>query len=85
MKTTFDAKLAVEQASVTYLQAALEETLASPKIQNKLEINLRKSNYLLRVAYLAEQRDDKKVTQDLIKQILQITEKVMTECQEPKK
>lgn len=84
MKTTLHARLSVELARVTYLQAALDGNLASPKIQNKLENNLQQSNYLLKVAYAAEKRGDMEVAQELISQIIKINQKVITKSQEQK-
>ena len=83
--TTAHARLAVEQAWDKYHHAALGGTLASPRIQSEMEMNLHKSRALLAGAYDAEDRGDMKTAHKLIYQILQITNKVITESQEPKK
>jgi hypothetical protein len=83
--TTTHARLSVERAWDTYHHAALGGTLASPRIQSKLEMNLHKSRSLLAEAYDAEEKGDIQRTQDLIKEILEITQKVIAESQEPKK
>lgn len=77
--------MAVELAWDKYHHAALGGTLASPTIQTDLEMNLHKSRALLAEAYDAEERGDTQQTQSLVKQILKITEKVITESQEQKK
>lgn len=82
--TTTHARLSVELAWDTYHHAALGGTLASPIIQSELEMNLHKSRALLAEAYDAEERGDIQQTQVLIKQILEITQKVIAESQEPK-
>ena len=83
--TTRQARMAVELAWDKYHHAALGGTLASPTIQTDLEMNLHKSRALLAEAYDAEERGDTQQTQSLVKQILKITEKVITESQEQKK
>ena len=85
VKSTFHARLAVEQAWETYHHAALGGTLSSPVSQTELEMNLHKSRALLAEAYEAEDRGDIKTAHKLIKQIMQITGKVIVESQEPKK
>ncbi len=82
---TAQARMAVEQAWETYHHAALGGTLASPTVQTELEMNLHISRALLAEAYAAEDRGDMKMTHKLIEQILQITDTVITESQEPKK
>jgi len=82
---TAQARLAVEQAWETYHHAALGGTLASPTVQTELEMNLHISRALLAEAYEAEDKGDMKATHKLIAQIMQITDKVITESQEPKK
>lgn len=82
---TAQARLAVEQAWETYHHAALGGTLASPTVQTELEMNLHISRALLAEAYDAEDKGDMKTTHKLIAQIMQITDKVITESQEPKK
>ena len=82
---TAQARVAVEQAWETYHHAALGGTLASPSVQTELEMNLHKSRGLLAEAYDAEDRGDRKTTEKLIKQIMQITHKVISESREPKK
>lgn len=82
---TTQARLAVEQAWETYHHAALGGTLSSPMSQTELEMNLHLSRALLASAYDAEDRGDMKTARKLIHQILQITDKVIAESQEPKK
>ncbi len=82
--TTTHARLSVELAWDMYHHAALGGTLASPSIQSELEMNLHKSRALLAEAYAAEEGGDIQKTQDLIKQILEITQKVITKSQEQK-
>ncbi|GJL78893.1 MAG: hypothetical protein NPINA01_18820 [Nitrospinaceae bacterium] len=82
---TAEARMAVEQAWEIYHHGALGGTLASPAIQTELEMNLHKSRTLLAQAYEAEERGDRKHTDKLVKQIIQISRKVITESQEPKK
>ena len=83
-KTT-QARLAVEQAWETYHHAALGGTLASPRIQTELEMNLHKSRALLAEAYDAEDRKDMITVNKLINQIMDINHKVVNESLEPKK
>ena len=85
MNNTSHARLAVEQAWETYHHAALGGTLSSPMSQTELEMNLHFSRALLASAYEAEDRGDMKTAHKLIKQIMQITDKVIVESQEPKK
>jgi len=85
IQTTLHAQMAVELARDTYLHAALDGVLASPRIQNKLEKNLGKAHSLLSEAYKAEERGDMKTVRELIHQVLKITDKIITESQEPKK
>ena len=86
---TFDkitnARLAVERAWETYHHAALGGTLASPNIQTELEINLHKSRALLAKAYDAENKGDVKIVNNLVVQIMNIAQHVITESREPKK
>ena len=82
---TAEARLAVERAWETYHHGALGGTLASPAIQTELEMNLHKSRALLAEAYDAEDRGDMKAADKLIHQIMQITHRVITKSQEPKK
>jgi len=84
MKTTLHARLAAELARITYLQAALDGNLDSPKIQSKLEMNLQQSDYLLKVAYSAEERGDMEVAKDLISQVIKTSKKIITKIQEQK-
>jgi len=79
------ARLQVEQAWETYHHAALGGTLSSPGSQTELEMNLHKSRALLAEAYEAEDSGDIKTANKLIKQIMQITDKVIVESQESKK
>ena len=79
------ARLQVEQAWETYHHAALGGTLSSPGSQTELEMNLHKSRALLAEAYEAEDSGDIKTAHKLIKQIMQITDKVIVESQESKK
>ena len=79
------ARLQVEQAWETYHHAALGGTLSSPGSQTELEMNLHKSRALLAEAYEAEDSGDMKTAHKLIKQIMQITDKVIVESQESKK
>ena len=85
MKNTSHARLAVEQAWETYHHAALGGTLSSPMSQTELEKNLHLTRALLASAYEAEDSGDMKTAHKLIKQIMQITDKVIVESQEPKK
>lgn len=85
MNNTSHARLSVEEAWETYHHAALGGTLSSPMSQTELEMNLHKSRALLAEAYEAEDSGDMKTAHKLIKQILQITDKVIVESQEPKK
>ncbi len=85
MNNTSHARLAVEQAWETYHHAALGGTLSSPMSQTELEMNLHLSRALLASAYEAEDRGDMKTAHKLIKQSMQITDKVIVESQEPKK
>ena len=79
------ARLQVERAWETYHHAALGGTLSSPVSQTELEMNLHKSRALLAEAYEAEDKGDMKTVHKLIHQILRITDKVITDSQEPKK
>jgi hypothetical protein len=83
-KTT-QARLAVEHAWETYHHAALGGTLASPMIQTDLEMNLHKSRSLLTETYDAEDQGDMKTVNELIDQIMEITQQVVTESRQPKK
>ena len=85
VNNTSHARLAVEQAWETYHHAALGGTLSSPMSQTELEMNLHLSRALLASAYEAEDSGDMKTAHKLIKQIMQITDKVIVESQEPKK
>lgn len=82
---TIQARLAVEQAWETYHDGALGGTLASPMAQTQLEMNLHKSRALLAEAYDAEDKGDMKAVDKFIHEIMQITKRVITESQEPKK
>ena len=82
---TAEARMAVERAWETYHHGALGGTLASPAIQTELEMNLHQSRALLAEAYDAEERGDMKAADKLIHQIMQITHRVITESQGPKK
>jgi hypothetical protein len=79
------ARLAVEQAWEIYHHAALGGTLASPTIQTNLEMNLHKSRSLLAETYDAEDQGDMKAVNELIDQIMELTQQVVTESREPKK
>jgi len=83
--STTKARTSVERAWDAYHHAALGGTLASPRIQSELEMNLHKSRALLAEAYDAQESGDIQKTQHLIKQILKITQKVISESQEQKK
>jgi len=82
---TTQARLAVEKAWDVYHDGALGGTLQSPKIQTILEADLHKSRALLAEAYDAEDGGDLKKTMQLIKNIMQITHKVIAESKVEKK
>ena len=82
---TTQARLAVEKAWDVYHDGALGGTLQSPKIQTILEADLHKSRALLAEAYDAEDGGDLKKTMKLIKNIMQITHKVIAESKVEKK
>ena len=84
LQSTSDARIAVEKAWDVYHHAALGGTLASPTVQSHMESNLHKSRALLAEAYDAEERGDKKTTENLILKIIQIPHSVITGSQEPK-
>ena len=83
-KTT-QARLAVEKAWDVYHDGALGGTLQSPKVQTMLETDLHESRALLAEAYDAENGGDIKKTVKLIKNIMQITHRVISESQVEKK
>ena len=82
---TTEARLAVEKAWDVYHDGALGGTLQSPKIQTMLETDLHESRALLAEAYDAEDGGDIKTTVKLIKNIMQITHRVISESQVEKK
>ena len=82
---TTQARLAVEKAWDVCHDGALGGTLQSPKIQTILEADLHKSRALLAEAYDAEDGGDLKKTMKLIKNIMQITHKVIAESKVEKK
>ena len=82
---TTQARLAVEKAWDVYHDGALGGTLQSPKIQTILEADLHKSRALLAEAYDAEDGGDMKKTIKLIKNIMQITHRVIAESKVEKK
>ena len=82
---TTQARLAVEKAWDVYHDGALGGTLQSPKIQTILEADLHKSRALLAEAYDAEDGGDMKKTMKLIKNIMQITHRVIAESKVEKK
>ena len=83
-KTT-QARLAVEKAWDVYHDGALGGTLQSPKVQTMLETDLHESRALLAEAYDAEDGGDITKTVKLIKNIMQITHRVISESQVEKK
>ena len=82
---TTQARLAVEKAWDVYHDGALGGTLQSPKVQTMLETDLHKSRALLAEAYDAEDGGDITKTVKLIKNIMQITHRVISESQVEKK
>ena len=82
---TTQARLAVEKAWDVYHDGALGGTLQSPKVQTMLETDLHESRALLAEAYDAEDGGDIKKTVKLIKNIMQITHRVISESQVEKK
>jgi len=82
---TTQARLAVEKAWDVYHDGALGGTLQSPKIQTMLETDLHESRALLAEAYDAEDGGDITKTVKLIKNIMQITHRVISESQVEKK
>ncbi|QPJ65706.1 MAG: hypothetical protein G3M78_09990 [Candidatus Nitrohelix vancouverensis] len=82
---TAQARLQVEHAWETYHHAALGGTLASPSIQTELETNLHEARFLLSQAYDAEEQGDYDRARKLIDKITDISQKIITESQEPKK
>lgn len=82
---TTEARLAVEKAWDVYHDGALGGTLQSPKIQTMLETDLHESRALLAEAYDAEDGGDITKTVKLIKNIMQITHRVISESQVEKK
>lgn len=82
---TTEARLAVEKAWDVYHDGALGGTLQSPKVQTMLETDLHESRALLGEAYDAEDEGDITKTVKLIKNIMQITHRVVSESQVEKK
>ena len=82
---TTEARLAVEKAWDVYHDGALGGTLQSPEIQTMLETDLHESRALLAEAYDAEDGGDITKTVKLIKDIMQITHRVISESQVEKK
>ena len=82
---TTQARLAVEKAWDVYHDGALGGTLQSPKVQTMLETDLHESRALLAEAYDAEDGGDITKTVKLIKNIMQITHRVISESQVEKK
>lgn len=82
---TTPARVAVEMAWETYHDGALGGTLPSPKAQTKLEMDLHQSRALLAEAYDAEDKGDMGKTNNLIRKIMQITNRVIAESLVPKK
>jgi len=82
---TTEARLAVEKAWDVYHDGALGGTLQSPKVQTMLETDLHESRALLAEAYDAEDGGDITKTVKLIKNIMQITHRVISESQVEKK
>ena len=82
---TTEARLAVEKAWDVYHDGALGGTLQSPKVQTMLETDLHESRALLAEAYDAEDGGDITKTVKLIKNIMQITHRVISESKVEKK
>ena len=82
---TTKARIAVEKAWDTYHDGALGGTLPSPAIQTDLEMKLHRCRALLAEAYDAEDKGDDVKAKKLIKEILEISNNVITESQVPKK
>ena len=82
---TTQARLAVEKAWDVYHDGALGGTLQSPKVQTMLETDLHESRALLAEAYDAEDGGDITKTVKLVKNIMQITHRVISESQVEKK
>jgi len=82
---TTQARLAVEKAWDVYHDGALGGTLQSPKVQTMLETDLHESRALLAEAYDSEDGGDITKTVKLIKNIMQITHRVISESQVEKK
>ena len=82
---TTQARIAVEKAWETYHDGALGGTLHSPKAQTKLEMDLHRSRALLAEAYDAEDRGNLEKSNNLIQEVIQITNRVIIESRVPKK
>ena len=82
---TTKARIAVEKAWDTYHHGALGGTLPSPAIQTDLEMKLHRCRALLAEAYEAEDKGDDVKAKKLIREILEISNNVITESQVPKK
>jgi hypothetical protein len=82
---TTQARLEVERAWDVYHDGALGGTLQSPKVQTELEMYLHRSRELLAEAYDAEDKGDFIRASQLIKNIMQITNRVIIESQVEKK
>jgi hypothetical protein len=82
---TTHARLEVERAWDVYHDGALGGTLQSPKVQTMLEMDLHRSRELLAEAYDAEDKGEFIKANKLIKNIMQITHRVIIESQVEKK
>jgi hypothetical protein len=82
---TSKARLEVEKAWDVYHDGALGGTLQSPKVQTMLEMDLHRSRELLAEAYDAEDNGEFIKVNKLIKNIMQITHRVIIESQVEKK
>ena len=82
---TTKARIAVEKAWETYHHGALGGTLPSPTIQTELESKLHRCRELLAEAYEAEDDGNLKKTENLISEILNLSNNVIAESQVPKR
>ena len=82
---TTKARIAVEKAWDTYHDGALGGTLPSPAIQTDLEMKLHRCRALLAEAYDAEDKGNDVKAKQLIIEIMDLSNNVITESQVPKK